>query len=144
MNENSGAAATDLNPTESLIWLAASLGRCHKEILLALLSMADKDGRVTPDSTGSIYQHAALHAHRSPGYANRVINELVWYGLLKAEKKNVVLAQGRKRLVESYQIVGFPHYRDSQVQCVLNAEQISGKSMRSLDPDWIERLQAIS
>lgn len=143
MIDHSGLDSPTLSPVESLLWLCASLGQPHREILVALLGMADADGKVVPDEAGSIYQHAALQADRSPGYSNRVLNELVWYGLIRANKTKVKLANGKTRLMECYRIVGFEHYRHWAVQCVLNAEHIKGRSEKASQPDWTERLNAI-
>lgn len=143
MTDHSGPDGPTLSPIESLLWLCASLGQCHRELLIALLGMADAAGKVVPAESGSIYQHAALQADRSPGYSNRVLNELVWYGLIRSYKTKVELSDGKARLMECYRIVGFEHYRHWAVQCVLNAKHIKGRSHRASQQDWTERLDAI-
>lgn len=133
-------AITNPHPQAALVWLLTSIGRSHRRMLSALIGMANDEGSIQQVNEHPISQHVAEIAKQSPNYANRVINELIWYGLIKPSKHQHVLNNGKGKLIEELHILGLEHYSSPAVQAVLNSEQVTGMSPRAMDSDWSDKL----
>jgi hypothetical protein len=113
-------------------------------VLRACFELADENGRFGAGGFQSVYQRIAHHSDRSPGYTNTGLNELVWLGLLRLERKQFFRGSscGGANL-EEYEVVGWPHNQSWYLRAVLGIERVSGRSSVVETDVWKQALEAL-